>query len=67
MTVPDSQDILSIAHERVPAFIQSHVSSKTLSRIVQRLNADLLDGDERASEMAARALYHLGLSERLNP
>jgi len=37
-----------------------HASDKTLSRIVRRLNIDLLEGDETASQMAARALDHLG-------
>lgn len=46
--------------DHVPEFIQSHASTKTLSQIVRRLNSDLIAGDETASEMAARALHHLG-------
>lgn len=61
MIVPNSEEILSVAPDGVPEFIMQHAGSKTLSRMVKRLNADLLEGDETASMMAARALDHLGL------
>lgn len=61
MIVPNSQEILSISPEGVGEFIMQHASAKTLSRMVKRLNSDLLDGDETESAMAARALDHLGL------
>ena len=61
MIVPNSTEILSVAPDGVPDFIMHHAGAKTLSRMVRRLNTDLLDGDETASAMAARALDHLGL------
>jgi len=61
MIVPNSEEILSVSPDGVPEFILRHAGSKTLSRMVRRLNADLLEGDESASAMAARALDHLGL------
>lgn len=61
MIVPNSTEILSVAPDGVADFIMHHASAKTLSRMVKRLNNDLLDGDETASAMAARALDHLGL------
>lgn len=64
MRVPTSDDILTIAPDAVGAFIQHHASEKTLSRMVRRLNRDLLEGDETASMMAERALGHLGLMVR---
>lgn len=63
MTVPQPEEILSVTTDGVSDFIQHHASTKTLSRIVRSLNRDLLDGDPRASEMAARALRHLGFCE----
>lgn len=60
MVVPNSEDILSVSPDGVAEFIMKHASDKTLSRIVRRLNIDLLEGDETASQMAARALDHLG-------
>lgn len=61
MSVPSSDDILSVARESVPDFILQHAGSKTLSRMVKRLNSDLLGGDAVASARAAQALDHLGL------
>ncbi len=61
MTVPTSNDILAVAPDAVAAFIMQHASTKTLSRMVKRLNRDLLEGDAVARAMAARALDHLGL------
>jgi hypothetical protein len=61
MRVPSSDDILSVAPEAVADFIQQHAGTKTLSRMVKRLNCDLLEGDAVASARAERALDHLGL------
>lgn len=61
MTVPTSKDILAVAPDAVAAFIAQHTSAKTLSRMVKRLNGDLLEGDADTRAMAARALDHLGL------
>jgi len=61
MTVPTSTDILAVAPDAVGAFIRQHASTKTLSRMVKRLNRDLLEGDTAARAMAERALDHLGL------
>ncbi len=61
MSVPSSDDIPSVAPEAVPEFIQRHAGSKTLSRMVKRLNSDLLGGDAVASARAEQALDHLGL------
>jgi hypothetical protein len=60
MFVPNSEEILSVSPDGVAEFIMKHAGDKTLSRIVQRLNSDLLEGNESASQMAARALDHLG-------
>lgn len=64
MRVPSSEDILSVAPEGVPDFIQRHASAKTLSRMVKRLNSDILGGDAVARAQAERALDHLGLLVR---
>lgn len=60
MRMPNSQEILLVERDRVAAFIEKHAHAKTLSKIVRNLNTDLMNGDERASDMAARALHHLG-------
>lgn len=62
--MPNSDDILTIAPDAVADFITHHAGEKTLSRMVKRLNSDLLEGDETASAMAERALDHLGLMVR---
>ncbi|MEJ6393696.1 hypothetical protein V8J82_10540 [Gymnodinialimonas sp. 2305UL16-5] len=61
--VPSPEDILSVEADAVPAFIQSHATAKTLTELVKHLNDDLIGGDETASEMASRALHHLGFVE----
>ena len=61
MSVPSTEDILSVAPDAVPDFIQHHAGAKTLSRMVKRLNSDLLGGDAVASARAEEALDHLGL------
>jgi hypothetical protein len=61
MNVPNSDDILDLAPDAVPGFIQHHAGKKTLSRMVKRLNADLLEGDLVARDRAEQALDRLGL------
>ena len=63
MRTPSPQDILSVAPEGIADFLQSHASAKTMSDMVKRLNDDLIQGDQNASEIAARALHHLGFVE----
>ena len=63
MSTPSPSDILALDRDRVAEFIQQHAGTRTLSGIVKQLNEDLIAGDETASEMAARALSHLGFSE----
>ncbi|MFC2980382.1 hypothetical protein [Roseicyclus marinus] len=61
MRLPNSDDILGVAPEAVPEFIQRHAGKKTLSRMVKQLNAELLGGDAVARARAEQALNHLGL------
>lgn len=61
MSVPNSDDILDLAPDAVPGFIQHHAAKKTLSRMIKRLNEDVLGGDAVARERAEQALDHLGL------
>lgn len=65
MTVPTADDILALSADHVADFIQSQTQSKTLSMVMRRLNDDLLRGDQSASEMAEKALSHLGF--RVDP
>jgi hypothetical protein len=67
MTVPKTEDILSVAPQQVPDFIRRHAGARTLSRMVKRLNRELLDGDDTASGMAAAALRHLGFMDHRRP
>jgi hypothetical protein len=67
MTVPNTTEILSVAPGKVPEFIRSQADARTLSRLVRRLNAELLEGDETESGMAAAALDHLGLGDQVRP
>jgi hypothetical protein len=60
----EPEEILAISSERVAAFIRDQASSRNLTPIVRKLNADLMSEDSTASEMAARALRHLGFVER---
>ena len=63
MATPSSREILQIEVERIADFIQHHANEKTLSGMIKRLNEDLMGGDETASDMASRALSHLGFAE----
>jgi hypothetical protein len=58
------EEILAISSESVAAFIRDQASSRSLTPLVRKLNADLMSEDPTASEMAARALRHLGFIER---
>jgi hypothetical protein len=62
MNVPRTEDILRVQGDAVADFIRQQAGDRTLSRLVKRLNAELLDGDEAARAMAARALRHLGFA-----
>lgn len=61
--MPSSEEILSIDQDHIADFIQEHASAKTLSTLMKQLNDALIAGDEAASQMAARALQHLGFPE----
>lgn len=61
--MPSSEEILSIDSDKVAAFIQQHASAKTLSALIKQLNDALIAGDAAASQMASRALQHLGFPE----
>ena len=67
MAIPSPRDILTVSSDYVGDFIQHHTNSKTLSVMIRHLNRDLLEGDESASEMAARALDHLGFAADAHP
>jgi hypothetical protein len=67
MTVPDTSDILDLAPQMVPEFIRAQAGSRTLSRLVKRLNRELLDSDGDVRDMAAAALRHLGLMDQPRP
>lgn len=67
MTVPNTSDILSVAPQQVPEFIRSLADTRKLSRLVKRLNAELLEGDASARDMAAAALDHLGFGDQVRP
>ncbi|MGP1357824.1 hypothetical protein [Roseicyclus sp.] len=60
MERPEPEDILAISSERVAAFIRDQASTRSLSPLVRKLNADLMGEDPSASELAAKALRHLG-------
>lgn len=64
MTVPNANDILSISDDGIARFIRDHASARTLSTMMKELNNDLLSDDIAASELAARALRHLGFPLR---
>jgi hypothetical protein len=60
----EPKDILAISSDSVAAFIRDQASSRSLSPLMRKLNDDLMGGDPSASELAARALRHLGFIER---
>lgn len=61
--MPTPEDILSIDRAKIAEFIQDQAAAKTLSALVKHLNEVLIAGDEAASQMAGRALRHLGFPE----
>jgi hypothetical protein len=60
----EPEDILSISTDGVASFIREKASSRSLSPLMRKLNDDLMGGDPSASELAARALRHLGFLEK---
>ena len=58
------EDILALSSDSVATFIQEQANMRGLSPLMRRLNDDLMGGDPTASELAARALQHLGFVER---
>ena len=56
----ESEHILELSSDRVPAFIREQADARSLSPLMKKLNRDLLSADPTASAMAARALRHLG-------
>lgn len=64
MTVPNTEDILNMAPNRVPDFIRRQAGARTLSVLVRRLNRELLEGDEVVRVRAAAALTHLGFCDQ---
>jgi hypothetical protein len=58
------EDILAMSTENVASFIREQASTRSLSPLMRKLNKDLMGGDPSASELAARALRHLGFVDR---
>jgi hypothetical protein len=58
------EDILAMSTENVASFIREQASARSLSPLMRKLNKDLMGGDPSASELAARALRHLGFVDR---
>ena len=65
MDMIEPEDILRISSDGVPAFIRDRAHARSLSPLIQKLNNDLMGADPLASELAARALKHLGFSDRV--
>ncbi|WP_166486050.1 hypothetical protein [Jannaschia sp. CCS1] len=61
--MPSPEEILSIDRDEIAAFIRDQAAEKTLSSLVHQLNEVLIAGDAAASQLAARALRHLGFPE----
>jgi hypothetical protein len=60
----EPEEILAISSDSIGAFIREQASCRRLTPLVRKLNADLMSPDPSASEMAARALRHMGFVER---
>ncbi|SLN39122.1 hypothetical protein [Roseisalinus antarcticus] len=57
----DAADIVTrIPAERVPRFVRTSIAEKTLTPIIQALNADMLSDDPRRKAAAEQALRHMG-------
>lgn len=63
MQTPSAEDVLAVASEQIASFMRDQASSRTLTRLVRHLNAELLGDDLDARERAARALRHMGFAE----
>ncbi len=50
--------------DNVATFIREQASARSLSPLMRKLNKDLMEGDPSASDLAARALRHLGFVDR---
>jgi len=59
------EDILAMSTDSVASFIREQASARNLSPLMRKLNSDLMGGDPSASELAARALRHLGFIDKL--
>jgi hypothetical protein len=62
--MPKTEEILAVAPESVADFIRTHAAARTLHVLVKRLNAELLEGDDRVRSAAAAALRHLGFCDQ---
>ena len=60
----EPEEILAISSESVASFIREQASTRSLSPLMRRLNKDLMGSDPSASDLAARALRHLGFVEK---
>jgi hypothetical protein len=60
----EPEEILAISTDGVAAFIREQASSRSLSPLMRRLNSDLMGRDPSASQLAERALRHLGFIDR---
>jgi len=60
----EPEDILAMSTDNVASFIRKQASARNLSPLMRKLNKDLMGGDPSASELAARALRHLGFVDR---
>jgi hypothetical protein len=59
----DPEDILAISTDGVAVLHPGKGQRRSLSPLMRKLNDDLMGGDPSASELAARALRHLGFIE----
>ncbi|MCU4651265.1 hypothetical protein N8I71_00355 [Roseibacterium sp. SDUM158016] len=60
----EPEEILAISSDKIGSFIRAQASARSLSPLVRKLNDDLMGADPSASEIAARALRHLGFIDR---
>lgn len=60
----EAEEILAISTDSIAAFVRDQAGHRRLSPLVKKLNADLMGPDPAASEMADRALRHLGFLVR---
>ena len=60
----EPEEILAISTDGVAAFIREQASARSLTPLMRRLNSDLMGNDPSASQLAERALRHLGFIDR---